>query len=65
MPKIISVREAAQRLEVHPATVIRAVHAGKLKATYSGLMKNRVAGIYADDVRAIVSAQKGKVAGVK
>lgn len=65
MPKIISVREAAKRLEVHPTTVVRAVRAGKLKAKYSGLMKNRIAGVYETDIRTILAKQTGTAVGVK
>ena len=48
--ELITVHEAARRLEVNPRTVARAVSRGELKAKYGGLYKNRIVGIYAESV---------------
>ena len=50
MPKILTPREAADRLEVCTRTVTRGVHAGILRAKYGGLRKDRIVGVYAEDV---------------
>lgn len=61
MPKeIITIREAAKRLEVNPQTVRRAILSGKLQAAWGGLMKNRIKGVYVESVDAILkSANRG------
>ncbi len=53
MPKILTPREAADRLEVCTRTVTRGVRAGLLRAKYGGLRKDRIVGIYADSVEAL------------
>ena len=53
MPRVITVQEAATRLDVCKATIVRAVRTGRLRARFAGLMKNRVCGIYEDSVAAI------------
>ena len=53
MTKTITVKEAADRLDVSKATIVRAVHSGKLRATFSGLLKNRIRGIVEESVEAI------------
>ena len=55
MPKgIITVDEAAKRLAVYPGTVRRAIHAGKIRAFYGGVMKNRIKGVYAESIDEIL-----------
>jgi len=53
MPKTITVQEAAARLDVSKATIVRAVHSGKLRATFAGLLKNRIKGVVEESVEAI------------
>ncbi len=50
MQEIISTREAANRLEVSTRTITRGIHAGVFRAKYGGLYKNRIVGVYAEDV---------------
>lgn len=50
MQEIISTREAANRLEVSTRTITRAIHAGVFRAKYGGLYKNRIVGVYTEDV---------------
>ncbi len=51
--ELITVHEAARRLEVCTRTVTRGVDAGLLRAKYGGLQKNRIVGIYAEDVETL------------
>lgn len=53
--ELITVNEAARRLEVNPRTVARAVDRGELKAKWGGLHKNRIVGIYAESVTELQS----------
>ena len=55
---ILTLKEAAYRLEVHPRTVARGVRAGILRAKYGGLRKNRIVGIFAEDVESLRKTEK-------
>ncbi len=60
MPKkIITVDEAAKKLEVYSGSVRRAVRAGKIRAVFGGVMKDRIKGVYAEDVDAILKTANG------
>lgn len=50
----ITVDEAARRLDVHPRTVRRAIRAGKIRAYFGGVMKNRIKGVYAESIDKIL-----------
>ncbi len=50
---IITLAEAAERLEVCARTVARGVRQGVLRAKYGGLKKDRIVGAYADSVEAL------------
>ena len=56
--KIITVEEAARRLEVHPESIRRAIRAGKLRAVFGGVMKNRIKGVDAESVDKILHANR-------
>jgi hypothetical protein len=60
MPKILTPREAADRLEVCTRTVTRGVRAGILRAKYGGLRKDRIVGIYAEDVEKLSRQTSGQ-----
>jgi excisionase family DNA binding protein len=51
-----SVREVADRLGVHPETVRRLIHAGRLEAVREG----RVLRVAADSVQALLERQRQK-----
>ncbi len=55
----ITVAEAARRLKVNPQTVRRAVINGKLRGVYGGLMQNRIKGVSAESVEAILKSANG------
>lgn len=58
----ITVDEAARRLDVHPRTVRRAIRAGKIRAYFGGVMKNRIKGVYAESIDEILkNAERGNV----
>ena len=60
MPKILTPREAADRLEVCTRTVTRGVRVGILRAKYGGLRKDRIVGIYAEDVEKLSRQTSGQ-----
>lgn len=53
--EIITIKEAAEKLEVSPRTVARAVAKGDIKATFYGLRKKRILGVYAESVQKILA----------
>ena len=56
----ITVDEAARRLDVHPRTVRRSIRAGKIRAYYGGVMKNRIKGVYSESIYEILkNAERG------
>ena len=62
MQEIISTREAANRLEVSTRTITRGIHAGVFRAKYGGLYKNRIVGVYAEDVENLSRQTSGQTA---
>ena len=60
MQEVITTREAANRLEVSTRTITRGVHAGILRAKYGGLRKDRIVGIYAEDVEKLSRQTSGQ-----
>lgn len=57
MQKIVSIREAANRLEVSTRTITRGIHAGVIRAKFGGLYKNRIVGVYAESVEELERAR--------
>ena len=58
----ITVDEAARRLDVHPRTVRRAIRAGKIRAYFGGVLKNRIKGVFVESVDEILkNTERGNV----
>lgn len=51
--KTMTLKEAGERLNVHPRTVAHGVRRGELRGIFGGLHQNRIVGVYAADVEAL------------
>lgn len=61
--KVITTREAAERLGVGLRTVARGVHLGMLRAKWGGLCRNRIVGIYEDSVAQLIATKQPPTCG--